>query len=549
MEEVARRLGPGPVAGAAGRRAAGLSRARPPHGRRRADVSSCSFPRTTRSRASAACCARSRRACRTRSTSRSPSARSTISGSAASSACQPGRHRSAARRRRAARGGPLHRRPAGRRARRGAGRVPALLTGGGPVADHRRRSRRRSSSGARSAELLLRELKDPRARLGDHHRRARHARSAPRARLLPHARRRGDAARRRRRRWPRGAAVSARRARARRSTCASRRSSLRVRSPRRSRPSASTSCSTRCGARRAKDDERRVVNGILLVDKPDGLTSAGVVRALKRAARAAQGRPPRHARSVRDRPAAALPRRGTKIAHSSPLDDKRYVGTIRLGVATDTLDRTGTVDRDGAGAGASTPRRSRRSRALHSASISQTPPMYSALKRDGVPLYRLARAGIEVERAAARIEIVALELARAAPTRSLRGRLLEGHLRARARGRHRRARSARSPISGSCAGPRSAPSASTRRARLETLAAMPRAAARSRPHRARRSARVRRRARRRSRRCGGASRGRSRRLPAPRPGEAALVLDDAGTAAASSTVGPVRLAPGALLAV
>ena len=89
--------------------------------------------------------------------------------------------------------------------------------------------------------------------------------------------------------------------------------------------------------------------------------------------------------------------------------------------------------------------------------------MYSALKRDGVPLYKLARRGIEVERAARDIEIGRLELtARGTDAIDFARRVLEGHLRAGARRRPRaRARHGR-PLE-SCAGPRSAPSGWTMR--------------------------------------------------------------------------------------
>jgi tRNA pseudouridine(55) synthase len=82
--------------------------------------------------------------------------------------------------------------------------------------------------------------------------------------------------------------------------------------------------------------------------------------------------------------------------------DKRYVATVQLGVTTDTADAEGSVlepvrwklaGRRRGGAGPFV------------GEIDQVPPMYSALKRDGKPLYEYARAGIELERAPRRVRV------------------------------------------------------------------------------------------------------------------------------------------------
>jgi len=97
------------------------------------------------------------------------------------------------------------------------------------------------------------------------------------------------------------------------------------------------------------------------------------------------------------------------VARHLLLEDKAYTGVIRLGVETDTLDRTGRevatapvpdgiADRLTAVATTFLGRQR------------QTPPMYSALKRGGTPLYALARRGVEVEREARDIEIRRFEL-------------------------------------------------------------------------------------------------------------------------------------------
>lgn len=156
------------------------------------------------------------------------------------------------------------------------------------------------------------------------------------------------------------------------------------------------------------------MNGILLVDKPEGTSSAGVIRMLKPVlGRAKVG----HLGTLDPFASGLLPLcigEATKVARYLLLEGKAYTGTIQLGVATDTLDRTGTETET-----APVPVLSAEAIADVEARFrgvsQQVPPMYSALKRDGVPLYKLARRGIEVERAPRRIEIGHLELTVRAP--------------------------------------------------------------------------------------------------------------------------------------
>jgi tRNA pseudouridine55 synthase len=157
------------------------------------------------------------------------------------------------------------------------------------------------------------------------------------------------------------------------------------------------------------------VTGILLVDKPEGTTSAGVIRALKpRLGRTKVG----HLGTLDPFASGLLPLclgEATKVARYLLIEKKAYTGTIRLGKATDTLDRAGScvesasvpvLDQGGVDVVAARFTGRRR----------QVPPMYSALKRGGVPLYKLARQGIEVERAPRDIEITQLSLVLREPT-------------------------------------------------------------------------------------------------------------------------------------
>lgn len=146
------------------------------------------------------------------------------------------------------------------------------------------------------------------------------------------------------------------------------------------------------------------MTGILLVDKPEGVSSAGVIRELKgRLGGAKVG----HLGTLDPFASGLLPLcigDATKVARYLLLENKAYAGVARLGVTTDTLDRTGTVTER-----MPVPQLTEADVAAVAARFTgpqrQTPPMYSALKRDGVPLYKLARRGVEVERAPRQIDI------------------------------------------------------------------------------------------------------------------------------------------------
>ena len=157
---------------------------------------------------------------------------------------------------------------------------------------------------------------------------------------------------------------------------------------------------------------KRVGSGILLVDKPEGPSSARVVAAVKRITGA---RKVGHMGTLDPFASGLLPlaiNEGTKIARYFLEADKGYTGAITLGTETDTQDRTGQVLSRG-----DAPRLGRQEletlRREFSGSLRQVPPMYSALKRDGTRLYELARKGMEVGRESRdiRVELVRLEQA------------------------------------------------------------------------------------------------------------------------------------------
>lgn len=151
------------------------------------------------------------------------------------------------------------------------------------------------------------------------------------------------------------------------------------------------------------------MNGILIIDKPEGLTSAEVVRRVKSRTRVKVG----HLGTLDPFATGLLPLclgEATKIAQFLNAADKTYVGQIRLGFATETGDRTGASVRT-----ASVPKLSAADLAAVEQKFTgeclQVPPMYSALKRSGVPLYKLARRGVHVEREARPVRITSLRVA------------------------------------------------------------------------------------------------------------------------------------------
>lgn len=138
------------------------------------------------------------------------------------------------------------------------------------------------------------------------------------------------------------------------------------------------------------------MDGIILVDKPAGITSAEVVRRIK-----AVVKPVRvgHLGTLDPFATGVLPiliGEATKLAPMLEGGDKHYEGAIRLGVETDTLDCDGKPTReapiprfDDAALGTIAARFTGR--------IEQVPPLFSAIKRAGVPMYKLARKGEAVE--------------------------------------------------------------------------------------------------------------------------------------------------------
>jgi len=146
------------------------------------------------------------------------------------------------------------------------------------------------------------------------------------------------------------------------------------------------------------------INGLLLVDKPQGLTSHDVVARVRRILRE---RRVGHAGTLDPMATGLLViavGASTRLLRFAQDEDKIYTGRVQLGTATDSLDADGAVTAE-----ASVPTISQADADAAAArflgDIDQVPPMVSAIKVGGRRLHELAREGIEVERAPRRISI------------------------------------------------------------------------------------------------------------------------------------------------
>jgi len=151
------------------------------------------------------------------------------------------------------------------------------------------------------------------------------------------------------------------------------------------------------------------VHGILLLDKPQGMSSN---HALQRAKRLFQAEKAGHAGTLDPMATGVLPilfGEASKFAQSGLDAQKSYEAVMRLGIATTTGDAAGEVLVEQAVPDITPKQLDALQKKFHG-SLQQVPPMYSALKKAGVPLYRLARQGVVVERAARDFTIHALSL-------------------------------------------------------------------------------------------------------------------------------------------
>ncbi len=153
---------------------------------------------------------------------------------------------------------------------------------------------------------------------------------------------------------------------------------------------------------------KRRVDGVLLLDKPVGMTSNAALQKVKRLYQATKAG---HTGTLDPFASGLLPiclGEATKFAQCLLTADKTYLATLRLGVRTDTGDPEGKVL-------ASRPVKVgeadvRRLLPRFTGEFLQTPPMHSALKVAGRPLYAYARQGVEIERKPRLVSVRQLEL-------------------------------------------------------------------------------------------------------------------------------------------
>jgi len=148
---------------------------------------------------------------------------------------------------------------------------------------------------------------------------------------------------------------------------------------------------------------------VLVVDKPSGMTSHDVVQRVRRSSRVKKVG---HTGTLD--PAATgvlvlLMGRATRLAQFFVNDDKEYRGHMVLGVTTDSQDADGRVLEKGDPSGVTLPE-IENAFAQFVGEIEQVPPMVSAVKHEGTPLYVLARKGVVVDREARRIVVQKLEV-------------------------------------------------------------------------------------------------------------------------------------------
>ena len=151
------------------------------------------------------------------------------------------------------------------------------------------------------------------------------------------------------------------------------------------------------------------MNGLLVLDKPSGLTSHDVVALVRRAT---GEKSIGHLGTLDPMATGVLPLllgRYTRLAQFFGQAEKHYEGHIRFGYATDTFDAEGTPAGPLHPLTKSLCELQRMAKVFHG-EIDQVPPVYSAKKINGVPAHKLARAGVEVPVKPARITIHSFEL-------------------------------------------------------------------------------------------------------------------------------------------
>ncbi len=155
--------------------------------------------------------------------------------------------------------------------------------------------------------------------------------------------------------------------------------------------------------------QRRHISGVFLLNKPLGISSNGALQKVRWLFRAQKAG---HTGALDPLASGLLPiclGEATKFSHYLLDSTKRYQTTVKLGNSTTTGDVEGEIFLEKE-VPVLTEEKIKEALDKFVGDIQQVPPMYSALKKDGRPLYELARQGIEIERDARPIHIFAIEL-------------------------------------------------------------------------------------------------------------------------------------------
>lgn len=155
--------------------------------------------------------------------------------------------------------------------------------------------------------------------------------------------------------------------------------------------------------------QRRPVHGVLLLDKPLGLSSNDALQKAKWLLRAEKAG---HTGTLDPMATGVLPLcfgAATKFSQLHLDADKSYEAVAQLGVRTASGDSEGEVI-ERREVPAISPQRLAEVQARFTGAVTQVPPMHSALKKDGKPLYEYARAGVEVEREPRQVTVFELRL-------------------------------------------------------------------------------------------------------------------------------------------
>lgn len=161
--------------------------------------------------------------------------------------------------------------------------------------------------------------------------------------------------------------------------------------------------------RKRRQPKGRPINGVLILDKPQGLTSNAALQQVKKLLNASKAG---HTGSLDPLATGVLPicfGEATKFSQYLLESDKAYLATAHLGQRSETGDADGEIIETKPVANFSKDDIERILEKFRG-KIEQIPSMYSAIKHNGTPLYELARQGIEVERSARSVDILKLEL-------------------------------------------------------------------------------------------------------------------------------------------